>query len=158
MTTMRQENCIFCCPEKIEANIERRLVYVGSDPAWAEEVMVFEPLNPVVPGHLLVVPVEHCSDFGEDMDLVQAVSIVASQLMYDVESANLITSKGSAATQTVGHLHMHFVPRTEGDGLLLPWTYQKDQTTHRCTYPGKHGPHMARKLIGLPYECPGTEE
>ena len=40
-------------------------------------------------------------------------------------SANLITSIGAAATQTVFHLHVHVVPRHEGDGLLLPWSNQE---------------------------------
>ena len=35
---------------------------------------------------------------------------------------NLITSAGSLATQTIGHLHVHIVPRRPGDGLHLPWT------------------------------------
>ena len=39
-----------------------------------------------------------------------------------LESANLITSAGAAASQTVYHLHVHVVPRAEGDGLALPWT------------------------------------
>jgi histidine triad (HIT) family protein len=35
---------------------------------------------------------------------------------------NIITSVGSAATQTVRHLHVHVVPRRRGDGLQLPWS------------------------------------
>lgn len=38
---------------------------------------------------------------------------------------NLITSRGPAATQTVPHLHLHLIPRREGDGLTLPWTAQQ---------------------------------
>lgn len=38
---------------------------------------------------------------------------------------NLITSAGLAATQTVFHLHWHFVPHVVGDGLHLPWTGQE---------------------------------
>jgi diadenosine tetraphosphate (Ap4A) HIT family hydrolase len=38
--------------------------------------------------------------------------------------ANIITSIGPAASQTVMHTHLHIVPRTEGDGLHLPWTGQ----------------------------------
>jgi diadenosine tetraphosphate (Ap4A) HIT family hydrolase len=37
---------------------------------------------------------------------------------------NLITSSGSAATQTVPHMHIHYVPRRADDGLHLPWTGQ----------------------------------
>ena len=29
---------------------------------------------------------------------------------------------GRAATQTVEHLHIHIVPRSDGDGLQLPWS------------------------------------
>ncbi|MFI0712504.1 HIT domain-containing protein [Streptomyces inhibens] len=35
---------------------------------------------------------------------------------------NVITSRGPSATQTIRHLHIHLVPRADGDGLLLPWT------------------------------------
>ena len=45
--------------------------------------------------------------------------------LYGAASCNLITSVGAAATQTVKHLHIHIVPRHEGDGLHLPWTEQK---------------------------------
>ena len=37
---------------------------------------------------------------------------------------NLITSSGSAATQTIQHVHVHYVPRRDDDGLTLPWTGQ----------------------------------
>jgi hypothetical protein len=42
-----------------------------------------------------------------------------------MESFNLITSVGAAATQTVRHLHIHLIPRREGDALALPWTGQQ---------------------------------
>ena len=38
---------------------------------------------------------------------------------------NLITSSGPAATQTIPHIHVHYVPRWPGDGLHLPWTGQE---------------------------------
>lgn len=54
--------------------------------------------------------------------------------MAEHEAANLITSRGGAATQTVFHLHVHVVPREAGDGLALPWTPQ--QTTRTATQNG----------------------
>jgi histidine triad (HIT) family protein len=53
-----------------------------------------------------------------------AVMRRAAELMAEHPAANLITSKGAAATQTVYHLHVHVVPRQGGDGLPLPWTPQ----------------------------------
>lgn len=36
-------------------------------------------------------------------------------------ASNLITSAGAAATQSIDHLHIHFVPRKVDDGLMTPW-------------------------------------
>lgn len=50
-------------------------------------------------------------------------------------SANVIASKGRAATQSVDHLHIHVVPRTAADGLMVPWgTVYGDgpQVPHWC--------------------------
>ncbi len=87
-------------------------------------VVRFEPLNPVTPGHLLFVPawhVEHPS--GEAI----RAAMFRAELYGDNrgEDFNLITSSGSAATQTIPHIHVHYVPRRAGDGLHLPWTNQK---------------------------------
>jgi histidine triad (HIT) family protein len=92
--------------------------------------LVFEPLNPVVEGHLLVIHREHTDDFTENPiisgQLTERASLVAKIKGGDY---NLITSKGKNATQTVPHLHIHLIPRKENDGLLLPWSGQayKDQ-------------------------------
>ena len=93
-----------------------------------EHCVAFEPLNPVTPGHLLVVPRKHVPDAGSHPTTASRAMYFAAQLVGAcgwAESYNLITSAGSAATQTVGHLHIHIVPREDGDGLMLPWTAQK---------------------------------
>lgn len=102
------------------------------------EIMVFEPLDPVTPGHLLVVPVLHLEDFGDVQDWHDADAKAAFQntmwrasklardlKVYEKTDCNIITSAGANATQTVFHLHVHLVPRRENDGLTLPWTGQK---------------------------------
>lgn len=53
----------------------------------------------------------------------------AAELMAEHPDANIITSKGSLATQTVFHLHVHLVPRAAGDGLPLPWTPRRAART-----------------------------
>ncbi|WP_331719715.1 HIT family protein [Streptomyces virginiae] len=40
------------------------------------------------------------------------------------ESGAPLREQGRPATQTVDHLHLHVVPRQEGDILPLPWTPQ----------------------------------
>jgi histidine triad (HIT) family protein len=86
------------------------------------------PLNPVTPGHLLVIPTTHVSDATDGPLIFAAVAAYAAQLAgQTTDACNLITSCGSDATQTVFHLHMHIVPRTTDDGLQLPWAYPRPQ-------------------------------
>jgi histidine triad (HIT) family protein len=87
-------------------------------------VVSFEPLNPVTPGHMLVVPVGHVPDVATDPWWSALAMSAAAELAAQVGDCNVITSRGAAATQTIRHLHIHVVPRREGDGLALPWTGQ----------------------------------
>jgi histidine triad (HIT) family protein len=90
-------------------------------------VFVIEPVLPVTPGHALVVPRRHVADALEDPaltgDVVRLAAVYARSLrLSGVEACNIITSVGPEATQSVFHLHVHVVPRREGDGLPLPWS------------------------------------
>lgn len=88
-------------------------------------VSQIEPLNPVAPGHLLFVPREHAVNAAANPALAGLVFQMAAEYGHEVgDPFNLITSAGSDATQTVWHLHVHYVPRERGDGLHLPWTGQ----------------------------------
>lgn len=87
-------------------------------------VVALETINPVVPGHIVVVSRWHTRDAGENPRLTARVMRCAAELVAEFDAANIITSKGSAATQTAFHLHVHIVPRRFGDNLPLPWTGQ----------------------------------
>lgn len=106
--------CVFC--EKIGGMID------GDD---GVEVVSFEPLNPVTDGHQLVVPVKHVEDVSEDPKTSALVMDAAAMLSKAWDDCNIITSKGTHATQTIRHLHLHIVPRRENDGLKLPWSEQQ---------------------------------
>lgn len=111
--------CPFCFIVRKEehANVVQR---------WPDAV-AFRPLNPVTPGHVLVVPNAHVVDFTHDPIVTAAVMARASEYAYRLNIAcNLITSARPEATQTVMHLHLHVVPRREGDGLALPWSGQRE--------------------------------
>lgn len=115
-------DCVFC--QIISGDADARMVA-----SWPDAI-AFVPLDPLTPGHTLVVPTVHVTDFVADSDITAAVmgraAILAATLPFT--EWNLITSKGEAATQTVYHLHVHLVPRRADDGLPLPWTPQ--QTGH----------------------------
>lgn len=112
---MTESGCVFC--EKIEN--EKGLLTV------IRECAIFEPLNPVVTGHLLVVPIKHVADCGVHTWVTSTVmEIAAMEANSRYENYNIITSKGRAATQSIFHFHVHIIPRIDGDGLKLPWTDQ----------------------------------
>lgn len=99
------------------------------DDSWS---VAFQPLNPVTPGHFLVVPRKHVqhaivSPFHAGKALDFAACLAADMGLI---AANFITSAGGDATQTVFHLHVHIVPRRAGDGLALPWTGQRKDGDH----------------------------
>lgn len=91
--------------------------------------IAIEPLNPVTPGHILVIPRAHV------VDALEAPSVTAATMYdatlwanaFELAPLNIITSVGHEATQTVFHLHVHLVPRRDGDGLNLPWTEQEQR-------------------------------
>ncbi len=77
------------------------------------------------PGHTLFVPRLHVVDAADRPRITGQVAERAAQYASETgQPFNLITSAGAVATQTVFHLHWHFVPRRPGDGLHLPWTNQ----------------------------------
>lgn len=89
-------------------------------------VVSFIPLNPVVPGHRLFVPTVHSGDAGINPATAASAFEDACDWGHQKnEDFNIITSRGSLATQTVFHTHIHYVPRRPDDGLSLPWTNQK---------------------------------
>lgn len=108
-------DCVFC------------KIVLGESPAdivkeWAH-VIAFTPLEPVTPGHTLIVPKQHVTDYTENLGVTGLTAAAASEYASGIEEeSNLITSAGKIATQSVFHLHMHVVPRRKGDGLKLPWS------------------------------------
>lgn len=93
-----------------------------------EEWVAFFPLKPATKGHTLVIPRRHVADVWElesplSSELMSAVIRVgrAVQAAVRPEGMNLISSKGSAAEQTVFHLHLHLLPRWSKDGFDRIW-------------------------------------
>lgn len=111
------DSCVFCAIIRGDApaTVVRR---------W-DDVIAIVPKLPVIPGHVLVIPHEHVADVGVSPEVSARTMARAAELAAERPAANVLTSRGSAATQTVFHLHIHVVPRRVGDGLPLPWTPQQ---------------------------------
>ncbi|MEW1565749.1 HIT domain-containing protein [Streptomyces sp. NPDC093509] len=120
---MPEQPCPFC-----EINIGRAPAKFVAE--WSDAIAIV-PHHPVVDGHTLIIPKTHVTDFADDPDVTGATARRAAQLCRDLDlvHANLITSRGVHATQSVFHLHIHLVPRAENDGLALPWYSGRSRKT-----------------------------
>ena len=101
-------SCPFCDPnERVLAN---ELAYVRYDKF------------PVSPGHALIIPYRHVSDY---FDLTEAEFEAIHALVRDIKGLiadkfepdgfNVGINAGEAAGQTVWHVHVHLIPRYKGD-------------------------------------------
>jgi histidine triad (HIT) family protein len=113
------QECIFCA---ITAGLlETSIVYTD------EVVMVFMDLNPVTPGHLLVVPRVHAVGL-EDLDeetgshvwtIGHRMARAQRRSGLRCEGINVFLADGEAAFQEVFHFHLHVFPRYTGDGFTI---------------------------------------
>lgn len=103
----------------------------ASTVAETPQALAFMDLQPVTPGHVLVVPKRHSGDLAEidDADGAAVWSLarrVAAALRAAglADGVNLLLADGEVAWQTVWHVHLHVIARRRGDGLVLhaDWT------------------------------------
>lgn len=117
MDTMK-DGCPFC---EIASTLGHARIIAENGSAF-----VIRDGFPVSPGHTLVIPKRHVASFfevteQEQSDLMallrQAQAVLREELMPD--AFNVGINDGPAAGQTVPHLHIHLIPRYQGD-LLDP--------------------------------------
>ena len=77
---------------------------------------------PVSPGHALIIPKRHVSSFfdlskEERQDLLNLADSVKRILeeRYHPDGYNIGINVGEAAGQSIFHVHMHLIPRYQGD-------------------------------------------
>ena len=110
-------HCIFC--QIIEGKAEASSVYED------DICLAFMDIQPVNPGHVLLVPKVHfrdLSDLPADIgahlfQVAQRISLRLSKTPVKSEGVDLFLAHGEAAGQEVFHVHLHVIPRFAGDGF-----------------------------------------
>lgn len=102
--------CPFCSPDPARVFYEDPLVRALWDGF------------PVSPGHALLVTRRHVADWfdagdAEQLALTRALAIARRVIeeRHAPAAYNIGSNAGAAAGQTVPHLHVHLIPRYEGD-------------------------------------------
>jgi len=110
-------NCIFC--EIIKGNAPSSKVYED------DTCMAFMDIQPVNPGHVLVVPKQHFTGLndlsphigGHLFQVAQRIALSLPKTNVRNEGIDLFLAHGEAAGQDVFHVHIHVIPRYGGDGF-----------------------------------------
>ena len=104
-------NCPFC-----KAESERDIIASSS-----LSVAFFDGF-PVSPGHALIIPKRHVASFfdlskEEQLDLLNLADRVERivEQRYHPDGYNIGINVGEAAGQSIFHVHMHLIPRYQGD-------------------------------------------
>jgi histidine triad (HIT) family protein len=113
-------NCIFC--RIVAKEIPATLVHED------EHTLAFMDIGQVNPGHVLVAVKKHAENIFA-LDEVQAAAVFSSaakvaraiRAAFEPQGLSVYQANGAAAGQTVPHLHLHLVPRHDGDGMALTW-------------------------------------
>ena len=113
-------NCIFC--KIVAKEIPATVVYED------DEVLAFMDIGPIIKGHALVIPKNHYDPITQTPDEIiaklhiTAKKIAAAQMnAFEADGVNILQNNGKAAGQEVEHIHVHVIPRFDGDGHHWNW-------------------------------------
>jgi histidine triad (HIT) family protein len=98
-----------------------------------EHVFSFLDINPIAPGHTLVIPKQAAATLDQlSDDASAAVGRVLPRLCRAVMKAtgisayNILQNNGAEAHQAVFHVHFHIIPKPDSNvGLGIDWPSQK---------------------------------
>lgn len=112
---MTEQPCPFC------------EIVAGRAPAeiieeWPEAIAIV-PLNPVVQGHVLVLPKRHAADFAADPEVTALTMTRSAELAEDLRTpVKLVTGRGEVAGQEVPHLAVALIPQDQNADKVIPPT------------------------------------
>jgi histidine triad (HIT) family protein len=116
-----------------------------------EHTFAFLDIQPLSPGHTLVIPKQARAFLHElDDEYAAAIGRVLPRLARAVLAAtgadayNILQNNGRAAHQAVFHVHFHIIPMIDGQGLGVGWK------------PGRLEPDAAAQLIEAMHEALGA--
>ncbi|MGH7665649.1 MAG: HIT family protein [Gemmatimonadaceae bacterium] len=115
-------DCIFC--SILAGDLPASFVYRD------DRCAAFMDIQPVNPGHLLVIPVRHGAYLADiDAELAahlmrvgHAAAAALRTSTLQCEGVNFFLADGEAAMQEVLHVHLHVFPRFRGDGFGLKFS------------------------------------
>lgn len=127
MKKVMDDECIFC--KLANGQIPTNAIYEDDD------FKVIMDASPASKGHCIILPKTHAKNLLElPEEYCEKIMLVAKKCckvlmeVLQCDGINVLQNNGEAAGQTVFHLHVHLIPRYEGDAVHIKWTEHKDET------------------------------
>lgn len=138
-----ESSCVFC--KIVNRELEASIIYENHN------MLGFMDINPITPGHVLIIPKHHYNSIMEIPDDLGKDVMVAikeiSKLMIDnlgADGINIINSTGRSAGQTIFHFHVHVIPRFSGKSIgFQEWWFSRAGHWER-----QELDKMANKILG----------
>ena len=119
---IKNDGCVFCKAREMKMDFESLCVFK------TKHSMIVLNKFPYNPGHLLVLPLNHCADLlqlsgDQYQDFFETVGIAHRALreVYKPGGINLGMNEGAVAGAGIPeHLHFHLIPRWSGDLNFFP--------------------------------------
>ena len=125
--------CVFC--SIINGTLSASIVFQDA------KTMAFMDIQPVTEGHTLLIPTAHTPNIadvdGETTEHLYRVAHRITRAIYEALSCdgiNWFVADKEAAGQEVFHMHLHLIPRYQGDGFGL-------------RFPPDYGVHPPRQAL-----------
>jgi histidine triad (HIT) family protein len=116
---MAEPDCIFC--RMVAGELPSTKIFEN------DSVIAIMDISPWTKGHCLVIPKAHSANIWEISEEDAAEVMKAARTLggalkkaFQPDGLNLLQSNGHAAWQTVGHFHLHLIPRWFSDSLIPP--------------------------------------
>lgn len=110
MAVKTDPNCVFCTLPRERVRLEN------------VHAIAIRDGYPISPGHTLIIPRRHIASVfeataGEWLEFLVLMDLAKQVLEeeFHPDGYNIGINDGAAAGQTIPHLHLHLIPRYEGD-------------------------------------------
>jgi histidine triad (HIT) family protein len=120
--------------------------FVHRDP----QVAAFLDIQPLTPGHALVVPVMEVAGLSDlPPEILTRITALGQEIGKAIRTAdpsvtgiNWLLCDGPDAGQEVPHVHLHVIPRRKGDGLRLGGKSSKAERAELDRWAGEIGQQL----------------
>ena len=128
-------DCIFC--KIVKGEVPCHKIYED------DKTLAFLDIADDFEGHTLVIPKKHVKNLNDCSNCQITNAIKVAKMISDhyltlgYDGVNLRINSGKAAGQEVEHLHIHIIPRRNGDNV---------KPCHKCASQGRDLAALAKQL------------